>query len=634
MKRVLVLALAAALGPSCKLAEQEVNPALGARNTCTVEGAACGVDGLCSLGRCLTTKYVAPDDLVFEVTPSAVTDSDTELAPGAPYYLHGGGGPCAGPAAPAPGVVCLPSLTNQSTSFDRLGADGVLRPLKLPPRKRASITSSVLTTYADCALPTVGGQSVDSPVPVAVRASYTLIPTDTSRGLPAPSTLATRLDANGAATIDAQVGSYWLYVRLQPPPEGGKPACLAPPLLVTGYTNSDASYPISIPVDEHVAGTIKGEVDLEGWSVTVVDPATGLPLSRGGTVVTDEMGVRRIGALDPATGALGAIPFHSPISALTKQPGPWTLILSPPAGSTTEPSFAWSSDVLSVLPTTASDLDVELDLSGYTPGSVTISSARLEDAVGARGASGRVYVRSQLKGLSGAPPGRPTSFSAVVDTDASDPGRFDLALPPGRYDVIGVPFLDSGLGMVRQSWVVGSSPAVQGGRVLSATASPLLAVALSVNGAAAPNVVVVASPSTPSPSAFDLAFGTTPLLPRGGADVTDAAGAARLLIDAGRFDIVTRFPSRSGFPWTVRPSTLVSSDGSAVDVAAVLPAVVYGHIGPPDLEHDDPLNGGVLRAYALIGGDAGDPPRYLQVGEAEIGQTGEYELLLPSRLGQ
>jgi hypothetical protein len=635
MKRVVVLALAALLGPSCQLAEREGNPELGARNTCAVEGAPCGVDGLCSLGRCLTAKYVPPEDLVFEVTPSAVIDAKTELAPGVPYYLHSGGVDCTGTSAPPAGVVCLPSLTNQSTSFDRAGADGLLHPLKLPPRKRAQITSLVLTKYTGCALPLPNVAAPTEDGAVRVRASYTLVPTDTLRGLPAPTTLATRLDANGAATVDAQVGSYWLYVRLRAPATGGLPACLAPPLLVTGYTNGDASYPITIPVDEHVSGTIKGagDVDMEGWDVTIVDPVTGFPLSLGGTVVTDAMGVRRIGAVDPATGALGPIPFHSPISAVSKQAGPWTLVLSPPPGAVALPSFAWSSDVLSVLSSPQSDLVVELDLSAYTPGAVTISSARLEDAAAAKGLPGRVFVRSQLKGLAGAPPGRPTSFSAVVDTDAADPGRFDLALPPGRYDVIGVPFLDSGLGMVRQSWLVGSSPPVQGGRILSATGVPHIAVTLSVPAGAAPNVAVSALPAPSVPSAFDVTFGTPPLLSRGGSSVTDAAGAARVPVDAGLFDVVARFPVRSGFAWSVRPGVVVSGDGASVDLPAALPAVVYGHLGRPDPDQDTHVTGGVLRAYALVGGTATDPARYIQVGEAEIGETGAYELLLPSRLG-
>ncbi|MEQ9073636.1 MAG: carboxypeptidase-like regulatory domain-containing protein [Sandaracinaceae bacterium] len=223
-------------------------------------------------------------------------------------------------------------------------------------------------------------------------------------------------------------------------------------------------------------------------------------------------------------------------------------------------------------------------------------------------------------------------FSATATTEA---GRYQVRLLPGTYDVLVTPpAREANLAVHRLSGVLISAPAsgsmTVGGMLFEVPERvPLGGTVRTVMGEGMLDAQVRANPRGTT-------FGDPPVevarFARAAVTATDLDGRFALPLDVGVYDLVFEPPVGSNFPWLVLPDNPIRSDSPVTSVYDLQnPVVLSGtarFTGEGDLI---PVNGGEIRAYAVLEGSDGRS-RAVQIGRASIDADGRYTLLLPPSL--
>lgn len=108
----------------------------------------------------------------------------------------------------------------------------------------------------------------------------------------------------------------------------------------------------------------------------------------------------------------------------------------------------------------------------------------------------------------------------------------------------------------------------------------------------------------------------------------DEYGSFSMLLDKGRYDLVTRPPQNSGLSWSVRPKfEVLMRNPTMPHIELVPPVAIHGRVTSEDFE---PVIGAAVRAYALL--REGNETRSILIGRADTNEAGEFEILLPPEI--
>jgi hypothetical protein len=261
--------------------------------------------------------------------------------------------------------------------------------------------------------------------------------------------------------------------------------------------------------------------------------------------------------------------------------------------------------------------------------------------------SNRVPVAAQvtavLRGGSDPLAGALAQFRVSAPTDPQ--GYFQLTLVEGDFDVVATPLTEVNYASVVASWSLSESTEASE-RILSLPESSTLTGRISVSDAGSGGVSANVS-ATPTSIGVRSTFADglvrqTVSSRRSAAGMVDAEGAFELAVDPGNYDVCVRPTDESGYPWFVRPNTVVGS--GAVGLGAIqltAPFVFAGQVTVPGSGSGDDrvvLPGALIRAFALFDSSGrlvsnlADATGAVQIGEARAASTGQYQLLLPARL--
>jgi hypothetical protein len=513
--------------------------------------------------------------------------------------------------------------------------------LELPVAQAAKVTGSLRLASSDICYPTLPQQPVVQPqaVNLSLPITATLIPRERLLGLPQQIYVAAgvyKVDGTYKFELDVPPGDYDVYIV----PDRGQTGCVVPPQLFRGEvvsapaTTLDYKASNSSRLDLTITWP-KGDRTLDGWTVDIIEPIGGKPISTevklgdpfdGGKTTTVEYRLR----LD-----------YSTVSRLKTLPEDvkWAhdlVRLRPPEGAAM-PTIVFDRSGLGLLSKTAT-------ITGFTryPAPVTVEG-QLASAEDGRPLVGAVTVVSTA--ISDVDEGITASFQRTVQLDEQDEGIFSIDLPPGAYNVHAVPDPGSDGGDARAgslaalvtTWEVAAGAKLQAGKLLELPRSSHVSGRSRFEGA---EVRIAASPQTELP--FWEALGRGEFIPRGRNALVES-GRFAVGVDPGLLDIWVRPPEELGFGWYVQPGVKV--EGEDYDIGSVPlqgPSVLRGITLGQVVERNDvitrPVAACSVRAYAYLDEDS----RYtrssdsavsvVQVAETRSDEAGAFQLLVPPGL--
>jgi hypothetical protein len=596
---------------ACNVASVREAPSTIAYNTC--ESTECGTDGYCDSGshqcRAKSTDF---KKILFEVIPP----SDGSPIAGVQYLV----------------------------TKDNLSSDAETQ-LELPATSQ--VTGKVLAPDRKCDLTFVNATgkvvtSDDKSVPIRAL----LTPSTTSLGLSSPrvGALAQLVnDVYWAFSVNVPPGTYDIYVEPSlPQPDGN---CVVPPQLVRGYEIGTGIIKLEIELPQpstfelHVDWDPKGG-PLEGWTVEMVDPASG-------RVISNRVPLAAVSDSD-----YRAVLSYSSVTVDNKpdthQEDP-LLRLAPPEGapdSVALPTIVMARSSLAVFDATSGELNNFRTLPSpvHVHGQVTSGDTPTP-------APATVTLVAQK--LSDMAPGVLASFVRTVTTGAD--GQFDAYLLPGQYVVSTVPqaSLDqhdpggSTLAADTRMWTVPNAPAEQAGRVIAlSSAFHITGQVLASNGpVVAAQVQAVASPQSiqynPLQNALDSSTAAqlrAAFVPRASAGGVGGNGDFDLRTDPGTFDISVRPNADTGFPWLVMPNVEVTSVTSGLGrLDMPLPVSYRGTVTMAGTEVPTSVPSALVRAYIYLDGseytaDIEKADSVLQIAETRAATDGSFNVLIPATL--
>jgi hypothetical protein len=227
-------------------------------------------------------------------------------------------------------------------------------------------------------------------------------------------------------------------------------------------------------------------------------------------------------------------------------------------------------------------------------------------------------------------------FATRVSTDAN--GKYQVVLPPGKYDVVVVPPLapDTPYAKTTASdYEVALSPASQQGRSIQLDALGVVNGACLVSdGRALAEAEVDATPSVSLRTSLDLKERDEARWPRRNHVLTNAIGAFSLPLDPGKYDITVRPADGTRLPWVIaREKTVVAAPPpltpppltlDTVEVPPPIPVIYTLHDA-----NEFPVVGALVHAYKL---PPLDPKQQgfaaLEIGRAVTDASGHFEMFL------
>lgn len=436
----------------------------------------------------------------------------------------------------------------------------------------------------------------------------------------------------GGYTFDLQVPQGQYEVYLVPPPK--QEGCPVPPQLYRSFLidkeNPEITFPLStISQLELAIRWPKSSPSLTGWSVDIIEPLGGKPISTAPVLGQPEL-------VDASTtvdydAALSYSAVVAPADAVEVTAANDLLRLRPPAG-VVAPTIFLDRSALGLL--LAGNKPVVLDRFTRLPDPVQVESqlARLDDGTPVSG-----YVTLVSTEIYGVDAGIFASYQTTLQVEAD--GALHAQLPPGKYRVQAVPPMPGGastapLAALETTWDIPADPPRQYGKLLELQSAATLAGQTRFLGA---QVQAIPSPQTILP--FEQAFGAGPFAPRASIALVDDAGQFAVEADPGRFDISVQAPASLGFAWYVRPGVQVGEhDQDLGHVTLPTPAMLSGTARVSLAGADAALGSAAIRAYAYLDKDLAytrDPKQavsVVQVAEARADENGAFQLLVPSRI--
>ncbi|MEO6599676.1 MAG: carboxypeptidase-like regulatory domain-containing protein [Polyangiaceae bacterium] len=599
MTRWLTLLCGLSLLTSCDVATVDSAPSAIAKNVCTSSGDCSGGD--CDEGQCRSHTGLL-DSVLFEVTPPA----DATIIQGVQFLL-----PPTGALSPAGGDLSLDLGTVVQVS----GSVTVL--------DRACTPQFDLATSKDGSIP----------------ALLTLTPSTTALGLYSQRTVAESVlidSKNFSFSAYIAPGSYDIYVEPKHQPDAD---CVVPPELLRAQKLNGGALNLQIALREpatfefHVTW-LKAAGALNGWSVDMLDPRSGLVISNRVPLSLGAAGG------DNSKADYVAKMYYSPVVGDTTSQSAAELVRLSPPSNRIAPTILLARSALGLFTPNRGVLDKFVAL----PLPVTVKGQVTDEGTPTPAAASVTLVATEITGID---PGVLASFVRKVDVGAD--GQFEIDLLPGTYRVTAVPSasLDQatgrGLAAVSYDWVVAGEPSVQAGRVIA------LGHTLPINGQAfsgstplaTADVLAVASPASVRSDVLQQALGGTELVPRASTGSVLETGDFGLNSDLGLFDITVRPLSSTGFGWLVIPSVTVaqSSAGPNLRRQEAPPPVAYrGTVVAPAATPDGRnVPGALIRAYVYMSGGqyVADPEKadsVLQVAETRSDANGDFEVLIPASL--
>lgn len=262
---------------------------------------------------------------------------------------------------------------------------------------------------------------------------------------------------------------------------------------------------------------------------------------------------------------------------------------------------------------------------------------------------GSVPVASQvtavLRNASDITTGAIAQFRASATSDTS--GRFSLALVAGDYDVVVTPQFETLYASRVTEWTIAPKPVEQAGLLVTlpvtSTLTGRVTGATEQSGEWSANVLAIPSTIGQKSTFIDSLVGDGRSFGRRGAvGLVEVDGAFELAVDPGNYDVFVRPTEGSGYPWAIRPNTVVTEGALGLGpVKLSAPFAFSGYVTVPGTSVEGArlvLPGALVRAYALFDvngqlvGDWASSSSAVQIGEARASSLGQYELLLPASL--
>lgn len=541
-------------------------------------GTCVDVDGM---GACVAKRVDLPG-LILEVQPS----TEAPYGAGSSFLVPFGG----------------TGLTAQSDN-----GIVVARDIMLPRSIVSPIELFVDYDYKDCPLP-------DNHKLPADFFFYRNAPHD---GLPDHEGAAVELDGSiDTYTVDLPQGIYDMHV-VPRAPEGC--AAAAPP--PTFHRDLDVSQggqlDLHLTTTPHmIAGTVgfpKGQ-DLTDWSIQVVEPKRGKPISATQVLKVDPFNLYAGYKLDYFW---NGPPDTSPV-----------LRLRPPDG-VNAPKFFWEIAALSPLNPNAENIQanlvlVDLDAAGRDVDAFVV------DTQGNPVVATITFRSLELSGNASSS----ANFSIVVDTDQG--GRFSTKLPPGRFKVIAHPTFDTTKAVTTDDWTISTTDSCICGKGMVIRDKSTLAGMVSLPDglpltAGAASVYPSRSPARPYLSSHLVAENPTSQIASAS---LGAMGEFSLLADPGLVDLLVVPPPDSLLPWLVRSQLDVQPNADGTEMFSLpslvlsYPAIVGGVLRNPD---ESIVPSGTVRAWLPVTAVGFDSTVVIQIGETSIRPDGRFTLpLAPS----
>jgi hypothetical protein len=492
----------------------------------------------------------------------------------------------------------------------------------------AAQSATGIVVEQDIVLP----HSIVSPIELYIDYDYKGCPLPTTRKIPADFVFfrngphAGLPDHEGkAVAIDGEVDGYvvdlpqGIYDMHVVPrvPEG----CTANPPPPTFHREIDVSQggklDLHLTTPPHViSGTVgfpKGQ-DLTGWSIQVVEPKRGKPISATQKLTVEQFNLYASYSLEYFW---NGTPDSSPV-----------LRLRPPDGIKA-PRLFWEVAALSPLNPNAEKIDanlvlVDLDAVGRDVDAFVVDT---------KGSPVVATITFRSVELSGSASNN-ANFTIVVDTDQD--GRFATKLPPGKYKVIAHPTFDTTKAVSSDDWeitttddcICGKGLVIQdkstiSGMVVLPNGNPLISAAATVYPSRLPARPYLSSHLVAEGPSSQIA--SSPLGP---------TGDFSLLANPGLVDLLVVPPQSSLFPWLVRSQLDVQTNATGAEMfdlpSLVLsyPAIVGGVVRSPD---NAIVASGTVRAWMPVTAAGFDSTIVIQIGETITGPDGHFTLpLAPS----
>lgn len=514
--------------------------------------------------------------------------------------------------------------------------------LSVPAVRATTVTGSLKLATEDTCYPTLPQEPVAQPqaVDLSLPISATLIPRERLLGLSQQLYVTAggyHVDGTYHFDIDVPPGEYDVYIV---PDRGQTGVCVVPPqlfrgALVTGpVTTLDYKASKSSRLDLNITWP-KGARTLDGWTVDIIEPLGGKPISTEVTLGNPVDGYMTVD--------YGAKLVYSTVSrrigALREdvESAEDLVRLRPPEGNAA-PTILFDRSALGLLSKAA-------NITGFTsyPDAVKVEG-QLASAEDGRPLVGSVSVVSTA--ITGVDEGIIASFQRTVQVTQEAKGIFSIELPPGEYRVHAVPNPgsfgsvagDDGLSALEARWEIAPGTPVQAGKLLELERSSVVSGRSSLEGA---EVRIAPTPQSVLP--FRDALGGGEFTPRGRNALIDG-GRFALSVDPGRLDISIRPPDELGFGWFVQPGVEVA--GQDYDLGTVprkVPSVLRGTTNGQFEERGDivitrPVGACSVRAYAYLDKDfaytrdADAAVSVVQVAETRSDEAGAFRLLIPSSL--
>ncbi len=477
-------------------------------------------------------------------------------------------------------------------------------------------------------------QSVVSPIELFVDYDYQGCPLPVSRKLPADFIFYRNAPHDGlpdhegkavvitgekdAYVVDLPEGIYDMHV-IPRVPKG----CSAEPPPPTFHRELDVSkggkLDLHLTTPPHtIAGSVgfpKGQ-DLTGWSIQVVEPKRGKPISATQVLTVEQFNLYANYSLEYFW---NGTPDTSPV-----------LRLRPPDG-VNAPRLFWDIAALSPLNPNAEKIDanlvlVDLDAVGRDVDAFVV------DTQGSPVVATITFRSVELSGSAS----NNANFTIVVDTDQD--GRFATKLPPGKYKVIAHPTFDTTKAVSADDWeITTSDDCICGKGLVIRDKSTISGMVTLPNGmpliAAAATVYPSRSPARPYLSSHLVAEGPTSQIASSSLGPT---GYFSLLANPGLVDLLVVPPPSSLFPWLVRSQLPVqpNADGAEMfdlpSLTLSYPAIVGGVVRSPN---NAIVASGTVRAWMPVMAAGFDSMVVIQIGETITDPDGRFILpLAPSLL--
>lgn len=441
----------------------------------------------------------------------------------------------------------------------------------------------------------------------------------THAGLPDHEATATPLEGmTDSYVVDLPQGNY--DMRVIPHLPAGCAGSPPPPTFHTGLDISQggelALHLTSPP--RVISGTIgfpTGQ-DLTDWSIQVVEPKRGKPISQ--TQVLE---------VDPQTSSASYnLEYFWSLSADSSP----VLRLRPPPG-VNAPRLFWEIAALSPLDPNDANIQANLALLDLDAVGRDVD-AFVVDTHGDPVVSTITFRSLELSGNAS----NNATYNIVVDTDPG--GGFVTKLPPGKYQVTAHPTFDTTKAVTTEEWEIVGDGCVCGKGLVIRDKSVISGEVVLPNGApltfGAATVYPSRSPTRPYLSSHLVADAPTSQIASTSLGPT---GSFALLTDPGLVDLLVVPPPDSLFPWVVRSQLDVKPNDSGTDVFSLpslvlsYPAVLGGVVRSPD---DQVVANGTVRAWMPVTAAGSTSTVVIQIGETKTTASGRFVLPLTPSLSK